>query len=176
MEKYYSTADEPYNKVDQSHSSEEGLESPRLVLRKFLPHRLSVLSNTVSRAISGAYADRFGLSIPEWRVLAILNHRPGLSSRAMAQQTAMDNVTVSRAVSNLARRGLITKQPSSSDARRMVLQIADEGREIYRQVTPLALKYEEVLLQDLDAAERVALDRILTKLQEKADQLGAIPY
>lgn len=69
---------------------------PALDLEHFLPYRLSVLSNTVSTALAGAYARRFGLSIPQWRVIAVLARTPGLSAAAVAERTAMDKVAVSR--------------------------------------------------------------------------------
>jgi DNA-binding MarR family transcriptional regulator len=74
-----------------------------LELERFLPYRLSVLANTMSAAIAGAYAERFQLSIPEWRVLAVLARAPGLSAAQVAERTAMDKVAVSRAVAALVR-------------------------------------------------------------------------
>ena len=74
---------------------------PKLHLEKFLPYRLSVLSNTVSSAIAAAYFMNFGLSIPEWRVMAVLAANPGLSAAEVTARTAMDKVAVSRAVKSL---------------------------------------------------------------------------
>ena len=74
---------------------------PKLHLEKFLPYRLSVLSNTVSSAIAAAYFMNFGLSIPEWRVMAVLASTPGLSAAEVTARTAMDKVAVSRAVAAL---------------------------------------------------------------------------
>ena len=75
----------------------------RLDLDHFVPYRLSVLSNRVSDAIARHYSERFGLSIPEWRVMAVLGQTPGLSARDVAARTAMDKVQVSRAVACLLR-------------------------------------------------------------------------
>src|SRR5580704_19524896 len=73
----------------------------RLDLDHFLPYKLSILSNRASDAIAQHYSDRFGLSVPEWRVMAVLGQRPGLSARDVATRTAMDKVQVSRAVASL---------------------------------------------------------------------------
>src|ERR1700754_2440284 len=73
----------------------------RLDLDHFIPYKLSVLSNRVSDAIARHYSDRFGLSIPEWRVMAVLGQTPGLSGSEVAVRTAMDKVQVSRAVASL---------------------------------------------------------------------------
>ena len=71
---------------------------PELNLDRFMPYRLSVVTNRVSSAIAQHYSQRFDLSIPEWRVIAVLGQSPGLSARQVAQRTAMDKVQVSRAV------------------------------------------------------------------------------
>ncbi len=78
-----------------------------LDLEEFLPYRLSVLSNTISSAIAGAYASRFGLTVPEWRIIAVFGRFPGLSAREVAEKTAMDKVAVSRAVSRLRAAGYV---------------------------------------------------------------------
>ena len=69
-----------------------------LHLDRFIPYRLSVLTNTVSMIIAGAYEREFGLSIPQWRVIAVLARYPDLSAVEVAERTAMDKVAVSRAV------------------------------------------------------------------------------
>ena len=90
--------------------------STELILEEFLPYRLSILSNTVSSSIASTYEKRFGLSIPEWRVIAVLGRFPGISAVEVAQRTMMDKVAVSRAVSKLIKRGRIdfTAQNSQS--------------------------------------------------------------
>src|SRR5471030_719714 len=75
----------------------------RLDLDRFMPYRLSVLTNRVSHAIARHYSQRFSLSIPEWRDMAVLGQTPGLSAREVAARTAMDKVQVSRAVASLLR-------------------------------------------------------------------------
>ena len=84
-----------------------------LDLEHFLPYRLSVLSNRISQDIARLYADRFGLGITEWRVLAVLGRHPGISAREVAERTAMDKVAVSRAVASLLAAGRITRDTAS---------------------------------------------------------------
>src|SRR5215471_10118468 len=79
----------------------KGAPTERLILERFLPYRLSILSNRVSRAIALRYADAFGLTIPEWRIIAVLGRRPGLTATQVAEATEMDKVAVSRAVAKL---------------------------------------------------------------------------
>ncbi|MCH8221661.1 MAG: MarR family transcriptional regulator [Proteobacteria bacterium] len=104
--------------------------SELLNLEEFLPYRLSVLSNTVSRGISAAYVDRFGLSIREWRIIAVLGRYPGLSAAEIVKLTAMDKVAVSRAVSRLTGKGRLTRSLSDADKRRSVLVLSKEGKRL----------------------------------------------
>ena len=137
-------------------------------LERFLPYRLSVLSNEVSAAIASTYQLRFDLSIPEWRVIAVLARHAGLSARDVAELTSMDAVAVSRAVSRLLGSGRIRREVSKSDRRRSVLRLSRRGIAVYRAVAPLALDYERELLEGMSADERQALDLALHKLTLRA--------
>jgi DNA-binding MarR family transcriptional regulator len=143
-----------------------------LQLDSFIPYRLSVLSNTVSTAIAGAYHERFGLSIPEWRVLCILAMNPDLSAADVALRTAMDKVAVSRATASLLKMRRIDRRLAKSDRRRSVLRLSKAGKAVYEQVAPFALAYERELLQPLDDRERNALDRLLRILLGRATEMG----
>lgn len=138
-----------------------------LELERFLPYRLSVLSNRVSSAIASAYAERFGLAVTEWRVIAVLGLFSGLSATAVAERTAMDKVAVSRAVARLLERGLLQRELHGDDRRRSVLELSAAGYAVYDEVVPLALGYERELLEPLDAGERDTLDRLLAKLGKR---------
>lgn len=146
--------------------------SNRIELERFLPYRLSVLTNVVSGAIATAYQQRFGLGIPEWRVIAVLARHPGLSAAEVATCTRMDAVAVSRAVNRLARTGRLRRSVSTSDRRRSVLRLSAAGQSVYRRIAPLALDYERELLACLDARETAALDTIVGKLTARAHTLA----
>jgi DNA-binding MarR family transcriptional regulator len=138
--------------------------SPQLDLERFLPYRLSVLSNRISDAIARTYRDRFGLGVTEWRVMAVLGRYPGLSAGAVARRTAMDKVAVSRAVGRMLERGLLARDTHGDDRRRSVLALSSAGRRVHDQVVPLALAYERQLLAPLEPAERETLARLLSRL------------
>jgi DNA-binding MarR family transcriptional regulator len=146
----------------------------RLRLEHFVPYRLSVLTNTVSTAIAGAYAQRFGLTIPEWRVIAVLGLEPGLSAAEVADRTAMDKVAVSRAVSSLLRSRRVMRATADADRRRSVLRLSRQGEDVYWRVVPFARRYEADLLADFSENERASLDRLLKRLQRRARELGPV--
>jgi DNA-binding MarR family transcriptional regulator len=135
-----------------------------LELERFLPYRLSVLSNTVSQAIADSYERRFGLAITEWRVMAVLGRYDGQSAREVAARTAMDKVAVSRAVARLIAAGHVRRLTAAHDKRQSVLRLSAKGWKVYAQIAPLALAHERRLLAHLDAEEQEWLGRILDKL------------
>ncbi|MFA0810058.1 MarR family winged helix-turn-helix transcriptional regulator [Microbulbifer epialgicus] len=141
-----------------------------LRLEKFLPYRLSVLSNRVSNAISQAYGARFHLTIPAWRVMAILGRFQDLSAADLVEQTAMDKVAISRAVSSLLKNDYITRSEDPVDRRRQVLNLSELGREVYARIVPLAQQYENDLIASLSAEEREQLDGIIEKLLVRAKE------
>src|SRR5512138_2369400 len=146
--------------------------SDKLHLDRFVPYRLSVLTNIVSMSIAQAYEREFGLSIPQWRVIAVLARYPDLSAIEVAERTAMDKVAVSRAVQGLLAAGRLVRAYDSGDRRRTRLRLSSAGQSVYTRVAPLALKYEKKLLDALSATDRRALDRLLARLMVRAKHLA----
>lgn len=142
-----------------------------LILEEFLPYRLSVLSHTISTTIAKAYEKQFGISIPEWRVIAILGRFPGLSAVEVADRTMMDKVAVSRAVSKLIETGRIDREFADADRRRSILNLSDEGRRVHNEVAPLALAFERELINGIDAGDLGVFDTVINELLEKARRL-----
>lgn len=138
-----------------------------LELERFLPYRLSVLSNRVSQTIADTYVERFGLAVTEWRVIAVLGRYPDLSANAVAERTAMDKVAVSRAVARLLARGLLQRETHGDDRRRSVLALSEAGYRIYDEVAPLALECERRLLAHLSTEEHATLDALIDRLMDE---------
>lgn len=141
--------------------------SDELILENFLPYRLSILSNTVSSMIAQIYEKRFGLSIPEWRVIAILGRYPGLSAVEVAERTLMDKVAVSRAVTKLVKSGRLDRQFADADRRRSILNLSEAGRQVHDEIAPLALQFERDLLEGIGDEDvdklGVIMDRLLAR-------------
>lgn len=152
----------PAETRDTSH----GPGTSALELDRFLPYRLSVLSNRVSSAIARVYSERFEVGVTEWRVMAVLGHSPELSAGEVAERTAMDKVAVSRAVARLGERGLLQREVHDDDRRRSVLALSEAGHALHADIVPLALAFEQRLLGDMDAGERALLFRLLDRLDE----------
>ncbi len=144
----------------------------RLQLDSYLPYRLSVASNAVSGLIARAYEDRFGLSVPQWRLLCVLAEDGGLTQVQIVARTVMDKVTVSRAAQGLVKRRLITRAQNTSDGRSHTLALTAEGRGLYGEIAPLALAYEAALISGLAPEDVTLLKRLLARLQAAAGQLA----
>ena len=142
---------------------------PELALETFMPYRLVVAAHAVSRALSGVYTREFGLSIPEWRVLANLGRSGPLNAGELAERSSMDKPKVTRALQRLEARGLTQRSIVSADRRQVRLTLTRRGRLMFRQIAALALEWEAELLECLDAGERKTLDRILTKVTRRAE-------
>ncbi len=138
-----------------------------LELDNFLPYRLSVLNNLVSRALAEQYQARFGLSIPEWRVMANLGRAAPLSANEVAERTSMDKVKVSRAISRMHDAGLVKRETDPRDNRMVRLQLSVRGKRIYDKIAPMALAWEREFLSVLSDSEIAAFDRILSKLDKR---------
>jgi DNA-binding MarR family transcriptional regulator len=140
-------------------------EPSALDLERYLPFRLSVLANRVTRAVARAYSRSFHLSAPEWRTMAVLGRYGAMTANSVVERTAMDKVRVSRAVARLLAHGRVTRRTDPEDRRRAILDLTPEGRVIYAKVVPLVLSVERELLAELSAEERGALDQLLHKLE-----------
>ncbi|MDF1768322.1 MarR family transcriptional regulator [Maricaulis sp.] len=144
---------------------------PALSLRDYLPYRLAVTSNQVSRLVARAYQDRFGLTIWEWRVIALLGEAAPMTAQSLSDIAAMDKVSVSRAVKALVERGLVNRSERVTDRRSRDLRLTDTGLQVYREITPVALEAEAALLTGLDDAEAALLADMLDKLRRRAGEL-----
>lgn len=143
-----------------------------LKLDDYLPYRLSVASNGVSGLIARAYEDRFGLTIPQWRLICVLAEDLALSQGGIVARTGMDKVTVSRAAQGLLKRRLISRRDHQRDGRSHILSLTQEGTHLHSEIAPLALAYEAALIAGLAPSEVALLKRLLSRLQGAAQALG----
>ena len=139
------------------------MATPSLVLDDFLPFRLSFTSNLVSDTIARTYEALFGLSIPEWRVIAVVAETGGITQALIGGRTRMDKVTVSRAAVALVGRGLLDRARNAEDGRSHLLRLTKAGRDLHALVAPKALELEKRIFERLDP-EDVA--RFVTMLRQ----------
>ena len=143
-----------------------------LKLTRFLPYVINNLAERISAGLSTLYSDEYGLTIPEWRVIANLAEHNTLNARQIVQFTTLEKSTVSRAVNNLSARGLVSQQRTEGDNRVKDLALTDAGETLYRSIVPRALAWERDLLEDLNAGEYRDLLHSLYKLEARLDSMG----
>jgi DNA-binding MarR family transcriptional regulator len=140
-------------------------------LSRFMPYRLAVAAETVSRALAAVYAERFGLTRDEWRVIAQLADVKELKATDLGQRTSLPKMQVSRAATRLEQDGLIARQADPNDRRNLVMRLTPAGRALYRRLEPVVLERERDLLATLAPAERAAFEAALTQIEATANAL-----
>ena len=140
-------------------------------LARFMPYRLSVVTDAVSRSLAAVYADRFDLTRDEWRVLAQLADGAPMKSTELGLRTSLPKMQVSRALARLEADGLVRRETDRADRRNHVVNLTREGRALYARVEPLVLEREAYLMAALSAEERMALERALEKVETRAKAL-----
>jgi DNA-binding MarR family transcriptional regulator len=144
-------------------------------LADFLPYLLSVTSNAVSSRVAEAYRTRFGLRIPEWRVMAVLGDSDARTQRELTSATLMDKVAVNRACKALEDRSLAQRIANARDGRSHHLELTEEGRAMHGRIMPLALGMERQLFESFSAPEREDFARFLTRLRQASERLDGEP-
>jgi DNA-binding MarR family transcriptional regulator len=145
--------------------------SPRLA--DFLPYQLSVTSNAVSGRIAQEYRSRFGLKVPEWRVMAVLGDSGPMTQRQLTAFTLMDKVAVNRACKELEERGLASREPNAKDGRSHLLELTDAGRQMHGEIMPLALEMERRLFSNFSEEDVEAFRSLLVRIKEEVRDLHA---
>jgi DNA-binding MarR family transcriptional regulator len=137
-------------------------------LRQLTSFKLRQLTNIYTKGSSSVYERRFGLTLNEWRCIALLQHSPGMSLNRLAEQAQFDRGLTSRIVTALETRGVLQRGTDEKDARGVVISLTGAGRDLVREVFPLAAELNERLLSALTRAERAALPDIIDKLTHQA--------
>jgi DNA-binding MarR family transcriptional regulator len=151
-------------------SADDG--EPGFRLDGYLPYRLAAASDAVSSLIARACQDRFGLAVPQWRLICVLAEDGPMTQGQVVARTFMDKVTVSRAAQALCARQLVDRSDHHADGRSHVLILTRDGRRLHSEIAPLALAYEAALMAGLTPGEVALLRRLLSRVQSAAAGLS----
>jgi DNA-binding MarR family transcriptional regulator len=147
-------------------------DSAPLKLEQFLPYRLNVVANLVSQALSRIYADRYGIGVPEWRVMVTLGQYGMMTGKAIGAHSHMHKTKVSRAVALLEKRKLVARRANRADLREAFLTLTPAGRAMYDDLAPIALDFANRLAEVVDPADRPAFERAVDRLTERSAKLA----
>lgn len=140
-------------------------------LEKFLGFNLSLISNTMAKLVGSYYSREFDLGITEARIIGVVGQDGPVSIRDITDKTRIDKGWISRSVTSLLKRELITKQSDKNDARKVQLLLTDEGKEIFQQLMATSATRNEKLVSVLSPGEQVLFMELLSQLQSQADQM-----
>ena len=152
--------------------SDEQADKPLIQLEGFLPHRLNVLSSLVSQALTQVYS-KYGIGIPEWRVLVSLGQFGVMTGKAIGARTHMHKTKVSRAVAQLEARKFVARKANRADLREAFLSLTPAGRAVFEELAPRARDFTEKLSEVVSASDRAAFDRAVAQLTQRSAELVA---
>jgi len=168
-----SAAQERANRAALEGASTGHGDAAPLKLEQFLPYRLNVVASLVSQALSRIYADRYGIGVPEWRVLVTLGQFGVMTGKSIGAHSHMHKTKVSRAVALLERRKLITRKANRDDLREAFLTLTPAGRAMYDDLAPIALDFANRLSEAVAPADRAAFERAIDQLTQRSATLAA---
>ncbi len=140
-------------------------------IKHFLPYQLSILSNLVSGLIAEEYKARFGITVPEWRVIVVLANAGELTATDIAEATLMDKVRVTRTVQSLIKAKIASRRASKEDGRSTLLTLTKKGLAIYNEIIPLAKEAESKIMETLTPKDRKDLQRMIKKMSAQLSVL-----
>lgn len=143
-------------------------QAPRL--EQFLGFSLSLISNTLTKVVGNLYSE-YELGVTEARIIAVVGQDGPVSIRQITDKTRIDKGWISRSVTSLLKRELLTKQADQSDARKVQLRLTEEGIYIYKELMSAAIERNESLFDVLSPGERVMFMELLARLQTRADDM-----
>ena len=102
--------------------------------------------------------------------LFTIQGRPGIGVRALAALERMSAPGMSKYVGRLEAEGLIVREPSDEDRRRVGLRVSPEGERVLRSVKSRRTAWLAARLRGLSQEELEAVDAAIEPLQELIDE------
>ena len=140
-------------------------------LEAWFNFKINLLSNRLSRVVSGAYSNSYGIAIIDWRAIVAIRHFGPVTASEISEKGNLDKGSLSRAIEQLVAQGLVSKSLSEHDRRRSILKLTEAGEALYNEVAPLALQRQQALLSVLETDEHAQLMRLVDRVIEQADRL-----
>lgn len=149
-------------------SVDSGEARRRVGMTDLLSFRLHSVANLLSRSAGMRYKRDFGVTLWEWRTIALVGGQPGISFKDLAKIAGLDKSQASRVVAGLNERGLLLRSTDENDARGLRLSLTKAGQRLYEGLIEAAGDRNEAFLGALDPQERRVLETALTKLERLA--------
>lgn len=131
---------------------------------------LAFLANDIGRLFRKRFdtsARALGVTGPQWRVLAALNHRPGMTQAVLANHLDVEAITVGRMIDRLQKAGLVERRPAPADRRAWLLFITPAAEQLLHQLQTMAETLMSEILADFAPGEFDALVGLLNRLRDR---------
>jgi DNA-binding MarR family transcriptional regulator len=140
----------------------------------FITTVTSRVANALRRTITVPYSERFGLSVPEWRMLSVLADAREMSFADLVVQAVADKAQVSRTLRRLTERGLVSMHNEGNPRwKQLRCRVTDEGLALYEHIMPIARQAQAAMIRKMTREERVATYRALVMLREVCESCSA---
>ncbi len=154
----------------QSRSDQLG-DVPDFALDSYFPYQVRIFYRAISQSVTNIYSTMFGLTVSEWRAMAVLGSHEPLSASDIVERSSIDKVNASRAIKGLQKRGLLERQVDPDDGRRAMLRLSPEGQKVFQTLVPLVQALENQLLEGLSATERDTLWELMNRVRMNAEEI-----
>lgn len=145
-----------------------------LTVDAFITTMMSQVGNALRRTITLPYADQFGLSVSEWRLLSLVAHAQRVAFSDLVLQSSSDKALVSRTLKLLEGRGLVALEAEGNTPRKKIYcVITQSGRELHAQAIPIARSRQAAAIRSLPVEDRDAMFRALLKLRAYCKEMEA---
>ena len=135
-----------------------------LVLSDYLPYRLAIVADAVSREVSGVYREQYKLTRDEWRILAAIGEINVIKTRDVRRYTTLDKVQASRAIVRLEKSKLLSREEDPADRRNHLLKLTAAGKDTYRALVPEVKAVEQSMLESFSKTELQTFNEMLSRL------------
>ena len=152
-------------------SSETGL---LLDLDRYVPAFITFIANKLSNSATVFYQKHFGVNVTEWRIMSLLATEPGIPASRICHVIGFDKGPVSRTLSLLQKRGLVTIRTAPDDGRTHSISLTAKGRATHDKVIVAALERERRLLSVLRKDEREVLIDLLRRVHGNLDAVKGV--
>lgn len=140
---------------------DDGIGSPDSDIRSLFSFTLQRLASLSTKIATRSVYEPYGLSIPEWRVLAVLGYLGEVSVMTVAKHAAVLRTQLPRVTSELEKRGLVSRKSNPDDGRSALLSLTETGRATVDEVICKSRERNEAMLADLSQEERRELMRLV---------------
>lgn len=140
-------------------------------LQDAIGFQVSLLASSISRYASQTLEKNHTIGITEYRIMMVITQLDGASIKEITDLIKTDKGWISRSVTSLLERNLITKEVDKRDARKVILKPTNTGRALHKQLADLAELCDDKLLSCLTNGERALLMELIDKLQQNAENL-----